>query len=283
MAITAPALRPRWRRWLVGGFAALVVVAWLGLDHHAPATIIAAALVPEACFAALIALLDRRSPRPWVPLCAALLWGGTVAAFGSMMVNDLALRWLSPQRVSTWVAPLVEEAFKGSALIVVLLVWGDAWHGVREGIIFAALAGIGFAATENLGYYVLAAVQGGSAGLARALYLRGMLEGLNHAAFTATIGASAGYARAHCASRHAASRGVVGGLACAAAVHALWNVAFSPRINDILCNASAAGGACAAAPDVADLLVRVPALIALFIGPPAALLVLLVWWAEAHG
>ena len=283
MAIAAFARHPHLRRWLVGVLAALVVAAALGLDHTTPAIITAAALGPAVCFAALITHLDHRSPRPWLAFLAALLWGGTVAALGSLIVNDFALRLLPQQWVSTWVAPLFEEAFKGSALIVVLLVWGDAWRGVREGIICGALAGIGFAATENLGYYVLAMLQGGSTGLARAVYLRGLLEGFNHAAFTATIGAGAGYARARATSPRGAFAVALGGFALAVAIHLVWNVTLSPRINEILCNASAPGGACAPAPDFDDLLLRVPALIAVFIGPAAILLALLVWRAEADG
>jgi len=244
-------------------------------EANAPAVIAAAALGPALCFALLIARLDRRSPRPWLALLVAFLWGGTVAAAGAQMVNDLALRSLPPQQVSNWVAPLVEEAFKGSALAVVLLVRADAWRSVREGILCALLAGIGFAATENLGYYVVAAVQGGSVGLARAVYLRGVIEGLNHGLFAALFGAGLGYARSRCVSRRTALAVGTSGFILAVALHALWNASLSPRISAILCNAGEAGGACAVAPAPADLLFVAPALVALFVGPAALLLALL--------
>jgi RsiW-degrading membrane proteinase PrsW (M82 family) len=59
-----------------------------------------------------------------------------------------------------------------------MLVWRAALRGMRAGIVYGALAGLGFAATENLGYHTLAAVQGRRAGSGRrALYLRGLLRG----------------------------------------------------------------------------------------------------------
>ncbi len=270
MPQTDPPLSRRWRGFAL---AVLILAAAFALDHNAPAIVLVAALLPAAVFTALIARLERRSPRPWLPILTALLWGGTVAALGALLVNDLAVRVLANSLVATLVAPLIEEAFKASALLVLLLVWSDAWRDEREGILYGALAGVGFAAAENLGYYMLAAVQDGPPGLARALYLRGILEGLNHAAFTAMIGAGAGYARARCAARGARLRATLGGFMLAVATHALWNLLVTPRITAILCNASTAGGACAPVPNTVDLLLRVPALIALFLGPVAALLV----------
>jgi len=282
-AITPPTPAPhrravRARRRLAIGLVGVVIAALFGLRESVgatPAVIAASALIPAAGFSALILLLDGRDPIPWMPLLAALLWGGTAAALGALALNDAALRVLPAASVSAWVGPLVEEIAKGSALVVVVLVWRDAVRGVREGIVYGALVCFDSAATENLGYYMLAVVQGGTAGLARALYLRGILQGLNHAAFTAIVGAAVGYARAASTTRPARVRVVLSGIVVAVAVHAAWNGLASPAINTILCNAPSEGAACAPAPTLVALLVSVPVLVGSFIGPVAVLLVVL--------
>ena len=53
-----------------------------------------------------------------------------------------------------------------------------------------------FAVGENATYYLLAAVQGGWEGLGRSVYLRGLVQGGNHAAFTAVVGAAVGWSMA---------------------------------------------------------------------------------------
>jgi RsiW-degrading membrane proteinase PrsW (M82 family) len=265
-------------RRLVVTVAGLLLVSLIALHQNVDGTaaaIVAAGLIPPAGFAAVVLLLGRRAAIPWSPLLAALLWGASAAALAAQLVNDAALQALSRQLVTPLVGPLVEEAAKASALLFVVLVWPRILRGAREGIVLGALAGLGFAATENIGYYMLAAVQGGEPGLARALYVRGLLEGLNHAAFSAIVGAAAGHARAVAepATRRRAT--VAAGFGVAVAVHGTWNAVASSAITSLLCNAPADGAACAPAPRPFDLLVSVPMLIAAFIGPLAALLVAL--------
>lgn len=271
----APPPRHHPLRLGVSVFFVVVLIAAVAALSDATGVIALVALAPPSLFAALALALDRRRPRLWYPALAALGWGATIAALGALAVNDAALREWPAAWVTSLVGPLVEEIAKGSALALVVLAWPGALCGVREGILYGALAGLGFAATENLGYYTLAAVQGGTPGLARALYLRGLLQGLNHAAFTAIIGAAVGRARrdASAASRR---RVVALGFAAAVAVHAAWNVFASPAITTLLCNAPSSGAACSPEPRSLDLFLGVPAIIAAFMGPVAALLVILV-------
>jgi RsiW-degrading membrane proteinase PrsW (M82 family) len=276
-----PADRPANQRagWRLAVFlVALSLASFAALQENAsgtPGVIMVAALIPPAGFAAVVLLLGRRASVPWLPSLGALFWGATAAPLAALALNDAALRALPHGLVTAMMGPLVEEVAKASALLVLILVWPGSLRSVREGIAYGALAGVGFAATENLGYYTLAAVQGGTSGLAQALYLRGLLEGLNHAAFTAIVGAAAGYARARSASRWPRRAIVSAGLGLAVAVHGVWNAVASTAITSLLCNAPAEGAACAPAPQPLDLLVCVPILIAAFIGPLAALLVTL--------
>jgi hypothetical protein len=110
-------------------------------------------------------------------------------------------------------------------------------------------------------------VQSGYPGLGRAIYLRGLVQGGNHAAFTAIVGAAAALA-CRTSGRRASQIAVVGaGLVAAIALHVLWNALVSRAITDVLCNAPAAASACAPSPDLRDLLVVVPALETAFLGP----------------
>jgi protease PrsW len=238
-----------------------------------PPLIAAAALLPPLGWAGLVLLLDRRTREPWAPLCASFLWGAAAAALVAAEVNDalLATHGLG-DAVPKLLGPAVEELAKASALLVVLAVWPGALNDPLDGIVYGALAGLGFAATENLGYYTLAALQGGAPGLTRALWLRGLLQGMNHAAFTATVGAAVGWAYGGGGRRPARAAIVLVGLALAVVVHAVWNAVASETITQLLCGAPMPGAACMPAPAPFDLLVTVPVLVATFMGPLALVL-----------
>lgn len=233
-----------------------------------PPLIAAAALLPPLGWAGLVLLLDRRRREPWAPLCASFLWGAAAAALVAGEVNDalLATHGLG-DAVPKLLGPAVEEIAKASALLVVLAVWPGELDDPLDGIVYGALAGLGFAATENLGYYTLAALQGGAPGLTRALWLRGLLQGLNHAAFTATTGAAVGWAYGRTARPPAPAAAVLLGLGLAVVVHAVWNAVASEAITQVLCGAPVPGAPCTPAPAPLDLLVTVPVLVAAFVGP----------------
>jgi RsiW-degrading membrane proteinase PrsW (M82 family) len=235
-----------------------------------PPIIAAAAILPPLGWAGLVLLLDRRTREHWMPLCAAFLWGAAAAALISSEVNDALLATPGIEHlVPTLLGPTVEEVAKASALLVVLAVWRGEIHDALDGIVYGALAGLGFAATENLGYYTLAAIQGGTPGLGRALWLRGFLQGMNHAAFTATAGAAIGWAYGRAIERPARVGIVLVGLALAILVHAVWNTVASETITQLLCGAPTPGAACTPAPAPLDILVTVPIVVATFVGPVA--------------
>jgi RsiW-degrading membrane proteinase PrsW (M82 family) len=260
-----------------GGVLVLVaLLGALGVSEQVVATpplIAAAALLPPLGWVGLVLLLDRRARESWAPLCAAFLWGAAAAAPGAAEVNDALLTTAGlGHAVPTLLGPVVEELAKATALLVVLAVWRGAIDDPLDGIVYGALAGLGFAATENVGYYTLAALQGGAPGLTRALWLRGMLQGLNHAVFTATTGAAVGWAYGRVARRPARAGVVLLGLGLAVLVHAVWNAVASETITQVLCGAPAPGAACAPDPAPLALLVTVPVVVATFVGPLALVL-----------
>jgi protease PrsW len=219
-----------------------------------------AAAVPAIAVAAF--LLRRGAGLRIGAGCAALAWGALVAAHAAAVVND-ALAIDGPL-ARVLAGALVEEAFKGAGVAVVLdgLARGaGAAVGARTG----ALVGLGFAAVENAGYYAIAAVQGGPAGLARAVWLRGVVEGANHAAFTAATGAGVGAGR----RRGTPWRSGLAALALAVAAHGLWNGVTSAALQTALCHADVAGR-CAPAPDATTLVLTAPALVAVTLAPLVA-------------
>jgi len=230
------------------------------------------ALCPPLVFALVLARLAAGTTRSWTSAAVALLWGAVVAANVALAVNDRTTMWatthLGDERghvLVTWaVAPLIEELAKASGFLAIAFVARRPPPSARAGAVLGALIGLGFAAVENVTYYTLAAVQGGYDGLARAVFLRGLVEGLNHATFTAITGLAIGWAAA--SARSLAGAAALG-LAGAALVHAAWNAIVSGAIVRVLCNAPTPDAACARAPDAVDLFVTAPLLVLATMGP----------------
>ncbi len=239
-----------------------------------------AALVPALVAGAVLVRVVRPVGPAWVGALVAFAWGTAVATSVAAVLNDLA-GTLLPTLVGsiraavllpTLVGPTIEELTKAAGFVAIAVVAGPALSGIRGALATGALIGFGFAVAENVGYYTLAAVQGGYDGLGRAIYLRGIVESGNHAAFTATMGAAVGWVRVHALDGMRRTGILVLGLVAAIALHALWNGVVSQAVTTVLCNAPVAGGACAAVPDTDDLLLVVPALEAAFLVPIVAVL-----------
>jgi hypothetical protein len=180
-------------------------------------------------------------------------------------------------------APIIEEIAKAIALFILSLFWHEEFDNVIDGIVYGALVGVGFSMTENLGYFTLAAVQGGISGLVQSIYLRSFLGGFNHAAFTAVAGAGFGYARE---ARSAKMRLLAPAIGLVGAIlqHIAWNAIASQMITEVLCNQRFPGGPCQPAPDKLGLFMIIPLIVATFIGPGGlTLLVITVfaWRREA--
>jgi RsiW-degrading membrane proteinase PrsW (M82 family) len=241
-----------------------------------PALIVLAAIVPPVGYALCLAALDPRRPRPWAALLASFAWGAVVASFCAARANDLLASALGDAtsepraRVLAAVAgaPLIEEVLKGAGLLLLLAARPALVRCARDGVLQGAWIGLGFEVAESLEYLMLATMQGGTAGLIRGAWVRGVLGGLKHAVFTGTVGAGLGWARELHATR-ARVLVSVGALLAAIAQHAAWNAVASDAITRALCGAALPDGPCRAAPNAVTLYVSVPAIVALFVGPGA--------------
>ena len=263
--------------WLLAIVAAIAAIPWfVRMLADVPTAIVASAALPALAYAWCLARIDRaddgRASR--VALAAALCAGAVVAGWLAHTANGWVLAWAG-RRTTTdearllaggFAAPAIEEVAKAAVLAALLLARRDRRVGPLDGIVYGGLVGVGFAFTENVVYLTFAMLQGGQAGWLRGVYLRALLGGWNHAAFTATTGAAVGWAMG---DRASGPRWLVTtiGLGLAIVQHVAWNAVAATAINGVLCGPELGTAPCRATPTWTSLLVLVPILMAIFVGP----------------
>ena len=204
---------------IISGVCALVII--ILFVAHAGGVAIVSMLLAGISLTGMLAIvflvLNKLNPAPRYLMITVLLGGGGIAVAVSMLL-EIAIGG-SGMVSGSVVAPIVEEMSKG--LIVAFVFWFRRAHitSVTDGIIYAAMAGLGFAAVENVGYYISAAAAG-SLGLT--FFLRGILTAPWHALFTSMTGMAL-----VAAARSRSSNKRIGlpflGYAGAVALHATWN------------------------------------------------------------
>lgn len=215
---------------LVMGVALLFLI---GSDTGIPALIagMVLAMMPLPLYVGLALWLDRYEPEPPSLLFGAFLWGAVVAVFFSYILNTLnavgaAVITGDPAAAeivgAIISAPLVEESFKGLALLILFFWKKDEFEGVVDGVVYACMVALGFAMTENFQYYGNALAQGGAFDLSVTFVLRGIMSPFSHPLFTSFFGIGLGLAR-QSDSPMAKFLAPPAGLAIAMALHATWN------------------------------------------------------------
>jgi RsiW-degrading membrane proteinase PrsW (M82 family) len=268
---------PSPRPWVV----LLVLVGALGpgawfvrFVADVPGLIVLAAAVPAVLYAWVITRIDRYEPEPRLALLAALLGGAVLAAYLSHTANGWLLAWAGTLTsaeharplAAGFGAPVVEEIAKAATLVLLMVAVRHLVDDALDGIVYGALIGVGFAFTENVIYLTFAVLRGGPEGLMQAVYIRALLGGFNHAAFSATTGAALGHAWT-AGGRHGRWLLPAIGLALAIVQHVVWNSVASHAINSVLCGPELAGGPCRPRPTDTSLFLTVPLLTAVFMGP----------------
>ena len=201
-------------------------------DGVAPfVTALPLALLPVPLLVALVLWVDRLEPEPRATLVFAFAWGAGIATLFALVINTAGLEYVTQPALgagtgeyvsATFGAPVVEETLKGLVLIGLLWRRRDEIDGPTDGIIYAAMVGLGFAMMENVGYYINALItpeRGGIALLGYTFVLRGVLAPLLHPIFTSMTGLGVAYA----ASRRHATWAVPAGLLAAMLLHGIWN------------------------------------------------------------
>ncbi|HXF68557.1 MAG TPA: PrsW family glutamic-type intramembrane protease, partial [Thermoflexus sp.] len=127
---------------------------------------------PMVLYALFAWWFDRFEKEPLWLAAVAFLWGSipTVllalcAQLPTMLLLSAGLGQGAASAISTIiVAPVTEELFKGLLVLLLFLFYRREIDSLYDGFLYGSLVGFGFAATENVVYFVGAASQGGLAG-----------------------------------------------------------------------------------------------------------------------
>lgn len=189
------------------------------------------ATIPVPVYLILVLWIDRYEAEPYWMLATAFFWGAMVAVFFAFILNTasgmaVAMMTEDARAGDTFgaviSAPIVEESAKALILFIFFFWKKDEFDGVIDGIVYAALVGLGFAMTENIQYYGRAALQGGEEGLKIVFVLRGALAPFSHPLFTSMTGIGLGLARQSSNTLVKFITPLVG-LGAAIAMHTIWN------------------------------------------------------------
>jgi RsiW-degrading membrane proteinase PrsW (M82 family) len=154
--------------------------------------------IPMLAFAYVVYWVDRYEKEPVVLLGGVFLWGAIIAAGAAFIVNSfvgLGIYMFTGSQAFTElttasaIAPVIEESLKGMACLLVFLFFRHEFDSILDGIVYAAITAIGFAATENVYYiYNYGFQQNGMNGMLYMFFVRVILVGWQHPFYTAFIG-----------------------------------------------------------------------------------------------
>lgn len=218
---------------LVALLLGLIVLLLIGVETGLVPLLIGlvSATLPVPLYLVLVLWIDRYEAEPFWMLATAFFWGALVAVFFAFLINTVSglavtLATNSVRAGHTFgaviSAPIVEESSKALILFIFFFWKKDEFDGVIDGIVYAAMAGLGFAMTENIQYYGRAVLEAGGGGLTLVFILRGALAPFSHPMFTSLTGIGLGLARQ---SRSTAIKWIAPplGLMAAISMHSIWN------------------------------------------------------------
>ena len=162
-------------------------------------------VVPAFFYALFVYWLDRYEKEPKLLLGGVFVWGAVVAAGGAFVVNTVLgigfYLFTGSETATNFAtgsvfAPLVEESLKGFAVLIVFLIFFKEFDNILDGIVYAGITALGFAATENSFYiYSFGYQEGGYGGIMFLAFIRNILVGWQHPFYTAFIGIGLAIAR----------------------------------------------------------------------------------------
>jgi len=161
--------------------------------------------VPMFLSAAFVNWLDRYEKEPKLLLGAAFLWGVVIAGGGAYILNTvfgIGIYVLTGSEgaaefgTTSIVAPIIEEGFKGLAVLAVFVMFSKEFDSILDGIVYAGITAMGFAAIENVLYiYRNGFQENGWEGFWTLVFIRVLLVGWMHPFFTAFTGIGLAIAR----------------------------------------------------------------------------------------
>ena len=161
--------------------------------------------VPMFLSAAFVNWLDRYEKEPKILLSGAFLWGVVIAGGGAYILNTafgIGIYVITGSEgaaefgTTSIIAPIIEEGLKGLAVLVVFLMFSKEFDSVLDGIVYAGITAMGFAAIENVLYiYRNGFQEAGWEGFWTLVFIRVLLVGWMHPFFTAFTGIGLAIAR----------------------------------------------------------------------------------------
>jgi len=217
---------------LIAMFLGLLVLLLIGIETGPVALLfgLVTAMIPVPIYIVLVLWIDRYEAEPLWMLGTAFFWGAFIATFLAFLLNTasgtiialLTNAQAGEAFASVISAPIVEETGKALILFIFFFWRKDEFDGVVDGIVYASLAALGFAMSENILYYGKAAATGGGEALTATFILRGFFAPFSHPLFTSLTGIGLGLARQ---STNIAIKVItpIIGLLMAILMHSLWN------------------------------------------------------------
>ena len=216
---------------LIALFLGLLVLLLIGIETGPVALLLGliTATIPVPIYIALVLWIDRYEAEPLWMLATAFLWGALFAPFFAFLFNTgsaTAVTYMADAKAgeafaAVISAPIVEETSKALIVFIFFFWKKDEFDGVLDGIVYASLAALGFAMTENILYYGRAALGGGGS-LTATLIIRGFFAPFSHPLFTSLTGIGLGLARQSTNLIVKIVTPIVG-LLMAIFMHSMWN------------------------------------------------------------
>ncbi len=190
---------------MFGLLLGLIVLSLIGAETGLAELMIGmvCATLPVPIYVILLLWIDRYEAEPLWMVATAFFWGALIAVFIALVFNTgieiIATVASHSEEVGASVgavisAPIVEESAKALILLIFFFWKRDEFDGIVDGIIYAGMAGLGFAMTENILYYGRA-IQKGPDMLQSVFILRGMAAPFSHPLFTSMTGIGLGWSR----------------------------------------------------------------------------------------
>ncbi len=210
---------------VMGSVAGLLVLGLTVFDLGMPLAAMSSlvAFIPAIFYLAIFLWLDRFDPEPPITLLIAFIWGATISIFFSALVNDLFGYLLGEQVAGLISAPFIEELSKGLGVLLVAILFRRDFDSVVDGIVYAGVVALGFAAMENVEYYGRSFADGGIEKLFSTFFVRGVMAPFSHVLFTSMTGIGIGIARESNKYLTKITAPMIG-LCCAMFLHAFWNL-----------------------------------------------------------
>jgi protease PrsW len=142
--------------------------------------------------------LDHYEKEPKHLLGIVFFWGAFVAASVAFLLNTIlgvGIYLITGSEETTsfttgsLIAPIIEESLKGFAVLIIFWFFKTEFDSILDGIIYAAVTALGFAATENSYYiYQFGFLEHGWEGLWSMVFIRDVVVIWQHPFYTAFIG-----------------------------------------------------------------------------------------------